>query len=284
MIVRMVLGERSATIVDPDDLKTFHLEASPGLSVREFQDILGAMGATPDSESFGYCWIPIEWVRGQACDLQLGSPWLDRFESMLDYARSKGWLRGDRIRAHVVWQPVAASSRGAFDGHLDTADFTALFRGFPAGVAVLTADVGAGPVGLTATSVMSASAAPPVLAFSISDLSSSTPTLAAADTVVVHLLAASDMDIAVLCSTSGIDRFADHRLWGRLPTGEPYFPTAHHWIRARPFARMGAGTATVVAALALQAGGSAGGSTLENPLVYHGRQWHGVSEASKLSR
>ncbi len=101
-----------------------------------------------------------------------------------------------------------------------TADeFKAAFRNHPGGVAVITADAGNGPVGLTATSVISASAEPAILAFSVSEFSSSTPTILSADTVVVHFLSAEQVGIAKLCATSGIDRFADTSLWSRLETG-----------------------------------------------------------------
>lgn len=172
-------------------------------------------------------------------------------------------------------------SRPDRDERVDPAAFKTAFRDHPAGVAVLTADAGQGPVGLTATSVFSASVDPPVLAFSISDMSSSTPSIAAADTLVVHLLAAGDVDLAVLCSTSGIDRFADRRLWDRLPTGEPFFPSASRWLRVRPLTRMTVGTATIISALALQAGGSEGVLHGE-PLVYHDRHWHRLGETSRL--
>ena len=56
-------------------------------------------------------------------------------------------------------------------------ELKALFRGHPAGVAVITADDGTGPVGMTASSVFSVSVAPPLVVFSASALSSSTPTL-----------------------------------------------------------------------------------------------------------
>jgi flavin reductase (DIM6/NTAB) family NADH-FMN oxidoreductase RutF len=71
--------------------------------------------------------------------------------------------------------------------------FKDLFRGHPGGVAVITADAGDGPVALTATSVSSVSADPPLLTFSISALSSASTTLQRADTVVVHLLDADDL-------------------------------------------------------------------------------------------
>jgi flavin reductase (DIM6/NTAB) family NADH-FMN oxidoreductase RutF len=92
---------------------------------------------------------------------------------------------------------------------LSSEEFRAAFRNHAPGVAVLTADAGDGPVGLTATSVFSVSAEPPLLVFSISNLSSSARTLRDAENVVVHLLGADQVDIARLCATSGVDRFDD---------------------------------------------------------------------------
>jgi flavin reductase (DIM6/NTAB) family NADH-FMN oxidoreductase RutF len=173
-----------------------------------------------------------------------------------------------------------------FDGV--TADqFKAAFRNHPAGVAVITADAGQGPVALTATSVFSVSAEPPLLVFSISEMSSSTPTIRAADTVVVHLLGASQLDIAKLGATSGIDRFADTSIWKRLPTGEAYFPAAHAWIRGRVVNKMEAGGSTVVAVQALEiyapeADDPSADASLALPLVYHNRTWHRLDENSKI--
>lgn len=165
--------------------------------------------------------------------------------------------------------------------------FKAAFRNHPAGVAVITADSGDGPVALTATSVFSVSAEPPLLVFSLSGTSSSTPTLVSAETVVVHLLAADQLDIAVLAATSGIDRFADTTIWTRLETGEPYFTAAPVWIRGRVVDRMAAGASTVLAVEALEAktperGSIEADADLARPLVYHNRTWHVLSEASKL--
>jgi flavin reductase (DIM6/NTAB) family NADH-FMN oxidoreductase RutF len=79
---------------------------------------------------------------------------------------------------------------------LSADDFKAAFRNHPAGVAVITADAGDGPVGLTATSVISVSANPALLVFSLSAFSSSAPALAKAETLVVHLLGADQMGLA----------------------------------------------------------------------------------------
>src|SRR5690606_9509929 len=105
----------------------------------------------------------------------------------------------------------------------------------------------------TATSVSSVNADPPTLVFSASHLSSSTPALMIADTVVVHLLSVGQIDLAKLCATSGIDRFADQSLWSRLPSGEPYFLSARSWLRCRIIDRVRLAGATLIIAEALQA-------------------------------
>lgn len=160
-------------------------------------------------------------------------------------------------------------------------EFKDAFRGHPGGVSVITADAGCGPVALTATSVSSVSADPPLLMFSVSDQSSSTPTIRAAETVVVHLLSAGEIDIAKLGATSGIDRFADTTIWSRLPTGEPHFPAARAWIRGRVVAKMDAGSSTVIAVEALEIKTSSAEMPCA-PLVYHDRTWHGLGAGSRI--
>jgi len=160
---------------------------------------------------------------------------------------------------------------------LSAADFKLAFRSHAAGVAVITADAGDGPVGLTATSVFSVSAEPPLLVFSISGSSSSAPVIQRAETLVVHLLGADQLSIARLCATSGIDRFANTSLWRRLPTGEPVFRDVPVWIRGRVINRMEAGDSTVIAVHALEAERS---ELDVAPLVYHNRTWHHLGEAS----
>ncbi|MFT4215207.1 MAG: flavin reductase family protein [Microbacterium sp.] len=172
-----------------------------------------------------------------------------------------------------------------FSSSLTPDEFKALFRGHPGGVAVITADDdGEHPVALTATSVSSVSAEPPLLIFSVSALSSASGVLSRADTVVVHLLDAHDLEIAQLGATSGIDRFEQTHRWSRLTTGEPVYHDVRAWVRCAVIGRMDAGGSTVIAAHALQAqlqrDVDAGGHG--DALVYHNRAWHRLSDASRL--
>ncbi len=170
----------------------------------------------------------------------------------------------------------------AVTGGLSPDEFKAAFRQHPAGIAVITGDAGNGPVALTASSVFSVSAEPPVLVFSISAMSSAAPTLLSAETLVVHMLTAENLDLAILGSTSGIDRFADTSIWDRLPTGEPYFTGAHAWLRGRVVDKMAIGDSTVVAVHALESSIPNDASS-SHPLVYHNRTWHSLSEHSKIN-
>lgn len=164
---------------------------------------------------------------------------------------------------------------------LSSDDFKAAFRQHPAGVAVITADAGRGPVMLTATSVASVSADPALLMFSLSANSSSTPTIRRAETVVVHLLGAGQLALAQLGATSGIDRFADTTLWSTLPSGEIYFPSARAWIRGRVLTSMDAGGSAVVLVEAIEASAQEGADD-QVPLVYYNRTWHELSDQSQI--
>jgi flavin reductase (DIM6/NTAB) family NADH-FMN oxidoreductase RutF len=170
---------------------------------------------------------------------------------------------------------------------LSTDEFKNAFRNLPAGVSLITADDGTRSAALTATSVASISADPPLLLFSLSGLSSATPVICNSETVVVHLLTADELHLAKLGSTSGVDRFADTTLWTRLPTGEPVFHEAKTWIRGRVLNLLQAGNSTIVLVHALALGTKVGhefdGETCEcEPLVYHNRVWHGLCQASRV--
>src|SRR4051812_46774772 len=107
--------------------------------------------------------------------------------------------------------------------------FKTLFRQHPAGVAVITLRSPDRLTGFTATSVISVSAEPPLLAFSVASTSSSWAALQRAETLVVNFLAADQADLSARFATSGIDRFASGG-WSQLPSGEPYLHEAPRWI------------------------------------------------------
>ena len=149
---------------------------------------------------------------------------------------------------------------------VDAAAYKAAFRRHAAGVVVITADAGRGPAGFTATSLASLSLDPPLVSFGLSSTASSWPTVAAADTVVVHFLAADQEQLAQRFATSGIDRFAAPTRWSRLATGEPVLDDVPRYLRAVVDHRLPVGdhhlvVARVVGAVAVRD---------HLPLVYHG--------------
>lgn len=186
----------------------------------------------------------------------------------------------------LAGMPQTATPPGeqrSFDPSLSADDFKTLFRGHPGGVAVITADDGTGPVALTATSVSSVNAEPPLLVFSVSAQSSASDVLLRAETVVVHLLDAHDLEIAQLGATSGVDRFAQTDRWSRLVTGEPVYHDVRAWARCSVIGRMDAGGSTVIAAHALQSHVARDGEGEEGgALVYHNRTWHRLGEHSLI--
>lgn len=161
-------------------------------------------------------------------------------------------------------------------------DFRFAFRSHPAGVAVVTADAGDGPVAMTVSSVASVSSDPPTLMFSTSARSSSSPSIRRADTIVVHLLTADQVELAKLGARSGAERFSDRVHWGRLPTGEPFYPDAN-WLRGRVTQRLEVEGATIVVVEVFEAKPREEGlRSAPIPLAYHNRRWHALTERSVL--
>lgn len=177
-------------------------------------------------------------------------------------------------------EPIAETDAIHEVDGLDADAFKRAFRNHAAGVALVTADDGNGPVALTATSVFSVSAEPALFVFSISDMSTSGPTIRSADTLIVHILSGEQLELAQLGAAKGIDRFADTALWSRLLTGEPFFHGAPTWIRGRIVNTLQAGSSTLVVVHALQAGFEHDDEV--EPLVYHNRTWHRLCDASTI--
>ncbi|WP_434613286.1 flavin reductase family protein [Arthrobacter sp. A5] len=176
-----------------------------------------------------------------------------------------------------------------FAGPLVADHFKAAFGNHPAGVAIITARGVAGPVGLTASSVASVSAEPPVLSFSLSSRTGSAAEIAAAETFVVHLLTADNLDLARIFArsssassvsgSSGSGRFTGTMNWTWLETGEPLLLDASRALRCRVLSRTPAGDSVLIAAsvLDIQYGAAVG-----SPLVYHSRTFHALGAGSVL--
>ncbi|WP_129339522.1 flavin reductase family protein [Cellulomonas endophytica] len=148
-------------------------------------------------------------------------------------------------------------------------EYKTVFRQHAAGVAVVTLVGPEGPVGFTATSVISVSAAPPLLAFSVDSASSSWPALSGAATLVVNFLAEDQADVSARFATRGVDRFAGVA-WSTLASGEPVLHGTQAWVRGRVLQRVPVGTSHLVSLRALAHGARPDAA----PLVYRDRAYH----------
>lgn len=189
----------------------------------------------------------------------------------------------------VLEHVVPAASRpvppeAVAPGAVAPGDFVAVFRGHPAGVALITADAGDGPVALTATSLSSVSADPPLVVFSVSAQVSAAPVLVRSQTVVVHFLDALNIGLARLGATSGVDRFADTAAWSRLPTGEPVYRDVRAWLRCEVVSRTVAAGSTIIVARALEAHIERELSAEDSgdALVYHNHRWYRLGDPVQI--
>lgn len=157
-------------------------------------------------------------------------------------------------------------------------EFKNAFRGHPAGVAIITAAGAEGPVGLTASSVSSVSAVPPILAFSLASTEGSAGVVASADTIVVHLLGAENAELAALFAARGTERFGRDLPWSTLPGGEPLLEGVPRALLCRILSRTQAGSSTLIAAEVLEIHTGPASA----PLVYHDRTYHHLGDHSTL--
>ena len=140
-----------------------------------------------------------------------------------------------------------------------------VFRRHAAGVAVITAPGGTGPVGFTATSLTSVSAEPPMLSFGIGTGASSWPAVSAAGHVGVHILGDHQRELAATFARSGADRFGAPTSWREGPEGVPVLDDGLAWLVCRVVARVPAGDHRIVLAEVVL-GDPAG---VGRPLLYH---------------
>ena len=194
--------------------------------------------------------------------------------------RSPACATGHSVRPAVPAEAAPAEAQvGAPAASQLTANFKTAFGGHPAGVAIITADSGTGPVGITASSVASVSAEPPLLAFSLAARNGSAGALAVAETVVVHLLSAADLDLARIFADPRSKRFTESMPWTRLDSGEPILMHGGFALLCKILSRTPAGGSLLLAAevvdiIAPEAAGE--------PMVYHSRQFHGLGAGTIL--
>lgn len=154
---------------------------------------------------------------------------------------------------------------------IDAATFTSVFRSYAAGVTVITVDPGSGPVGVTATSVVSASLEPPLVVFSIGRRSSRYEAFARARTVAINFLSAEQGAVAERFASRGVDWFSDVA-WSRLPDGTPVLDDAPSVIHGPIEDRHRVGDHDLVVVRLV----TADQRRPYRPLVHHDRRYRGT--------
>ncbi|WP_237209038.1 flavin reductase family protein [Rothia nasimurium] len=170
--------------------------------------------------------------------------------------------------------------------HIDITEKTATdlfceaFGAQAAGVAIITAEGADGkPGGLTISSLSSVSAEPPIVSFSFKDRTGSAARIVDADSFLIHLIGAENVETAKLFAVSKADKFGDTSTWDRLPTGEPLLHGISRVLRVKPIGTLNAGPAVVFTAEVTDFIRHDANAT---PTVYHARRFHGLGDHSAL--
>jgi flavin reductase (DIM6/NTAB) family NADH-FMN oxidoreductase RutF len=100
---------------------------------------------------------------------------------------------------------------------------------FPTGVVIVTAISGGVPAGLSVGSFTSVSLDPPLVAILPSKASTSWPRIAAAKSLCINILTASQEELCRTFAISGADKFAGVS-WHSSPSGAPVLEGALAWI------------------------------------------------------
>jgi hypothetical protein len=90
------------TLEEPDDCTRFHLAVVGGTDpARVFGALVDAAAGRLEGD---HALVTIDAVRRMAAG-RVGDDWGDRFDGMLGYARSKGWIdeTGNAIQAHIEY-------------------------------------------------------------------------------------------------------------------------------------------------------------------------------------
>jgi hypothetical protein len=98
MIVAADPDSGRVEVRDVDDLARLSLHLTREASVPELQGLLAAWG-TADTTS--HVMLSVETLR-TAAGRGRAPAWHEKFDAMVDYARSKGWMDGDSLRVHTV--------------------------------------------------------------------------------------------------------------------------------------------------------------------------------------
>lgn len=158
--------------------------------------------------------------------------WDTKFDTMISYAGSKGWLdTHGRVRAHLTYSEAEATAGAtpATAEHptnqspaVEPKLFRQLLGCFPTGVAVITTTTPNGqPVGLTCNSFSSVSLEPPLVLFSLRKASSLVSTFSGSEGFAINILSQQqDALSGRFASSKIVDKF-EGVAWRPGPSNMP---------------------------------------------------------------
>lgn len=152
--------------------------------------------------------------------------------------------------------------------------FLEVFRRHGSGVAIVTLRKSSGePTGFTATSLASLSLLPPRATFNMSIMASSWPAISSSDSLLIHTLGQSNLELAQKFSGDANERFAGLDLL-EGPDGLPLIPGVSGYFHAKIVERHIIGEAATVV-LEILSGGVASD---EPALVYQMQDYRAATE------
>jgi hypothetical protein len=86
------ISDTAVALTEPEDCGRFHVRVPPGLPVEALDVVLTSAGAGYRSGTDRVA-VNISWLRSSAHEV--APDWADRFDRMLAFAGSKGWLTDD---------------------------------------------------------------------------------------------------------------------------------------------------------------------------------------------
>lgn len=158
--------------------------------------------------------------------------WNAKFDAMIGYADSKGWLDAQgRVRAHLIHGEAAAPANAMSpttenapgnDATIEPKLFRQLLGCFPTGVAVITTTGRNGqPVGLTCNSFSSVSLEPPLVLFSLRKASSLLSTFSESDRFAINILSQQQDALSGRFASSKIADKFEGVAWRPGPSNVP---------------------------------------------------------------
>lgn len=158
----------------------------------------------------------------------------------------------------------------AADDALTPDELKSIFRHHPGGVTLVSVPHAEGPRAYTASSVISVSADPPMVAFSVDASSSFFRAVDEADSVAVSFLT-EQQDHVARAHAHRTPKPHERPQWTTLATGESVVTDGLAWLRGEIVQRIPVGGSRLIIVQA-----TAGEVGEGDPLVYFDRRYHGA--------